>query len=315
MRWIEERCRELEPGRPLKVMYRVDGGHEMPEATLDHFEGYRNSQPVRIGNAASDQLQLDIYGELMDSVYIYDKFGEQVSYDFWLNLTQLIEWVCQNWHRQDEGIWEVRGGAHEFLYSRVMCWVAVDRGVRLATKRSFPAPLDRWIPIRDTIYRDVYENFWDAELRSFVQYKGAKTVDAAALLMPLVRFIGPADPRWRSTFKVINDQLVEDSLVYRYNVLKGADTGFPGREGTFSMCSFWNVECLARAGDTKQARFFLEKAFGYANHLGLYAEELGLSGEHLGNFPQAFTHLGLISAAYYLDRRLAQPGAASTRGE
>jgi GH15 family glucan-1,4-alpha-glucosidase len=314
MRWIEERCRELEPGKPLRVMYRIDGGHEMPETTLDHFEGYKKSQPVRIGNAASDQLQLDIYGELMDSVYIYDKFGEQISYDFWTNLTQLIDWVCKNWQRKDEGIWEVRGGAHEFLYSRVMCWVAVDRGIRLATKRSFPSPLDRWLKVRDTIYRDVYENFWDEELRSFVQYKGAKTVDAAALLMPLVRFIGPTDPRWRSTLKAINDQLVEDSLVYRYNVVKGADTGFPGREGTFSMCSFWNVECLARTGDFKQARFFLEKAFGYANHLGLYSEELGPSGEHLGNFPQAFTHLGLISAAYYLDRMLAHRDAANTRG-
>jgi GH15 family glucan-1,4-alpha-glucosidase len=281
----------------------------MTEETLSHFEGYRKSQPVRIGNAASDQLQLDIYGELMDSVYIYDKFGEQISYDFWMNLTHLINWVCENWQRSDEGIWEVRGGAREFLYSRVMCWVAVDRGIRLAGKRSFPAPLDRWLKIRDTIYRDVYENFWDAELSSFVQYKGAKTVDAAALLMPLMRFIGPTDPRWRSTLKVIDEQLVEDSLVYRYNVLKGADTGFPGREGTFSMCSFWNVECLARCGDLRQARFFLEKAFGYSNHLGLYAEELGLSGEHLGNFPQAFTHLGLISAAYYLDRKLAQGNA------
>jgi GH15 family glucan-1,4-alpha-glucosidase len=305
MQWIEERCRELKPGTPLQVMYRIDGGHEIPETTLTHFEGYKKSSPVRIGNAASNQLQLDIYGELMDSVYIYNKFGDPISYDFWLNLTQLIDWVCQNWNRPDEGIWEVRGGAHEFLYSRVMCWVAVDRGIRLAQKRSFPAPLDRWLKVRDTIYRDVYENFWDKELRTFVQYKGAKTVDASALLMPLVRFIGATDPRWRSTLKVIDENLVEDSLVYRYNVLKGADTGFPGREGTFSMCSFWNVECLARVGDIKQARFFFEKTMGYSNHLGLYAEELGLSGEHLGNFPQAFTHLGLISAAYYLDRVLA----------
>ena len=306
MRWIEDRCRELEPGKPLQVMYRIDGGHELKETELSHFEGYRRSRPVRIGNDASNQLQLDIYGERMDSVYIYNKFGEPISYDFWMNLTQLIDWVCKNWRRSDEGIWEVRGGAHEFLYSRVMCWVAVDRGIRLAMKRSFPAPLNRWRKVRDSIYRDVYEDFWDEGLRTFVQYKGAKTVDAATLLMPMVKFIGPTDPRWRSTLKVINDQLLEDSLVYRYNILEGADTGFPGREGTFSMCSFWNVECLARSGDLKQARFLFEKALGYSNHLGLYAEELGLSGVHLGNFPQAFTHLGLISAAYYLDRVLAQ---------
>jgi GH15 family glucan-1,4-alpha-glucosidase len=185
-----------------------------------------------------------------------------------------------------------------------MCWVAVDRGIRLAQKRSFPAPLARWLQTRDEIYSDVYHSFWDGELQTFVQYKGSKTVDAAALLMPLVKFIGPSDPRWRSTLKTINENLVEDSLVYRYNILKGADTGFTGGEGTFSMCSFWNVECLARAGDLKLARFHFEKTLGYANHLGLFSEELGLAGEQLGNFPQAFTHLGLISAAYYLDRKL-----------
>lgn len=303
MRWIEQRCRELDPGNPLQVMYGIDGRHRLPETELDHFEGYRRSRPVRVGNAAHHQLQLDIYGELMDSVYIYNKL-EPISYDFWRHLVELVNWVCENWQRSDEGIWEVRGGPKEFLYSRVMCWVAIDRGVRLAIKRSLPAPLDRWVQIRDAIYCDVYDNFWNQDLQTFVQYKGGQTVDAAALLMPLVKFIGPTDPRWRSTLRVINERLVEDSLVYRYNVLKGADDGLPGREGTFSMCSFWNVECLARAGDLKLARFYFEKALGYANHLGLYAEELGQRGEHLGNFPQAFTHLSLISAAHYLDRKL-----------
>jgi GH15 family glucan-1,4-alpha-glucosidase len=303
MRWIEVRCAGLQD-QPLQVMYAVDGRRNLREWTLRHFEGYKKSGPVRVGNDAHDQLQLDIYGELMDSVYIYNKFGELISYDFWLNLTRIIDWVCDNWRRPDEGIWEVRGGAHEFLYSRVMCWVAVDRGIRLAQKRSFPAPLTRWIEVRDQIYRDVYNTFWVPELKTFVQYKGSKAVDASALLMPLVKFIGPNDPRWRATLKTINESLVEDSLVYRYNILRGADTGFPGGEGTFSMCSFWNVECLARAGDVKLARFHFEKTLGYANHLGLYSEELGLAGEQLGNFPQAFTHLGLISAAYLLDRRL-----------
>ena len=306
--WIADRCAELKPGNPLQIMYRIDGGHDLRESELRHFEGYRKSRPVRIGNGACDQLQLDIYGELMDSVYIYNKFGELISYDLWGNLAQLIEWVCENWRRPDAGIWEIRGGPREFLYSRVMCWVAIDRGLRLAEKRSFPAPWEKWRKVRDEIYEDVYENFWNKELRCFVQYKGGKAVDASALLMPLVKFIGPNDPRWRSTLKVINEQLVEDSLVYRYNVLKGAATGFGGNEGTFSMCSFWNVECLARAGDLKQARLYFEKALGYANHLGLYAEELGLSGEHLGNFPQAFTHLALISAAYYLDKKLDESG-------
>jgi GH15 family glucan-1,4-alpha-glucosidase len=307
MRWIEARCAELKDQKPLQLMYGVNGRHDLQETELLHFEGYRKSRPVRVGNDAHDQLQLDIYGELMDSVYIYNKF-EPISYDFWLNLTRLIDWVGKNWQRADEGIWEVRGGAHEFLYSRVMCWVAIDRGIRLAQKRSFPAPLSRWMRTRDRIYRDVYETFWDRRLKTFVQYKGSKAVDASALLMPLVKFIGPNDPRWRSTLKTINDNLVEDSLVYRYNIMKGADTGFPGGEGTFSMCSFWNVECLARAGDLKMARFHFEKTLGYANHLGLYSEELGLAGQQLGNFPQAFTHLALISAAYYLDRKLAEAG-------
>ncbi len=304
MRWIEARCGELKPGMPLQLMYGIDGRHDLDETQLKHFEGYRKSRPVRIGNGAYHQLQLDIYGELMDSVYIYNKFAEPISYDFWTNLTRLIDWVCENWQKPDEGIWEVRGGAHEFLYSRVMCWVAIDRGIRLAEKRSFPAPLAKWREIRDEIYREVYQTFWDPELRTFVQYKGAKTVDASALLMPLVKFIGPNDPRWRSTLDVINRELTEDSLVYRYNILKGADSGFPGSEGTFSTCSFWNAECIARGGDLKQARFYFEKTLGYANHLGLYSEEIGSNGEQLGNFPQAFTHLGLISAAYYLDRTL-----------
>ena len=183
--------------------------------------------------------------------------------------------------------------------------LALDLGIRQEMKRSFQEPLDRWIPIRDRIYRDVYENFWDTDLATFVQYKGAGTVDASALLMPLVKFIGPNDPRWRSTLRVINEQLVEDSLVYRYCVLRGAaDDGLPGWEGTFSMCSFWNVECLARGGDVKLARFYFEKTLGYANHVGLFSEQIGLSGELLGNFPQAFTHLGLISAAWFLDKKL-----------
>jgi GH15 family glucan-1,4-alpha-glucosidase len=304
MRWIEGRCSQLKPGNPLQIMYGIDGRQELTEEILKHFQGYKRSRPVRVGNAAYDQVQLDIYGELMDSVYIYNKSIELISYDFWRNLVPLIDWVCANWERPDAGIWEVRGGTQHFLYSRVMCWVAVDRGIRLAMKRSFPAPLERWTKIRDAIYEDIYRNFWDDELKTFVQYKGSKAVDASALLMPLVKFIGPNDPKWRSTLSVINRELVEDSLVFRYDVLKGAFQASPGREGTFSMCSFWNVECLARSGDLKLARFYFEKALGYANHLGLYSEEVGPDGDQLGNFPQAFTHLALISAAYDLDRRL-----------
>jgi GH15 family glucan-1,4-alpha-glucosidase len=305
--WIEQRCHELSPDGSLQIMYGLDGKHELTESTLAHFEGYKKSSPVRIGNGAFDQLQLDIYGELMDSVYLYNKYGSPISYDFWVQLTRLINWVCDNWQRPDEGIWETRGGRQEFTYSRVMCWVAVDRAIRLAQKRSFPAPLEHWHRVRDTIYRDVYDNFWDAKRKAFVQHKGSINVDAACLLMPLVKFIGPTDPRWLSTMKAIENSLVEDSLVYRYNLCDSASDGLTGEEGTFSMCSFWYVECLSRAGDLEQARFFFEKALGYANHLGLYSEELGPRGEHLGNFPQAFTHLALISSAYNLDQKLSAP--------
>jgi GH15 family glucan-1,4-alpha-glucosidase len=305
MRWTEERCRDKTPAGPLQIMYRIDGGRRLPEIPLPHFAGYQNSAPVRVGNGAAGQLQLDIYGELLDSVYIYNKHGEPISYDFWLNLVRLVNWVCEHWRQPDEGIWEVRGGRRRFLYSRVLCWVAVDRGIRLALDRSFPAPLERWRRVRDRIYQSVYREFWNPKLRAFVQYKGARSVDASSLLMPMLNFIGATDPRWGSHMATLEKALVEDSLVYRYSTLAGAKDGLSGREGTFSMCSFWYVECLARAGDLKRARFILEKALSYANHLGLYAEELGMRGEQLGNFPQAFTHLALISAACNLDWRLS----------
>ena len=308
MRWIEQRCQELANTdyNALQIMYGIDGRHKLDEHTLEHFEGYRESSPVRIGNGAYNQLQLDIYGELMDAVYLYDKYGEPISYDLWQNLARLVDWVCHNWRRKDEGIWEVRGGQQEFLYSRLMCWVALDRGIRLALKRSYPAPLDKWHKVRDKIYHEIFANFWNSEEKYFVQHKGSKTLDAANLLMPLVRFISPTDSRWLSTLDAIERELVDDSLVFRYKTKAGDSDGLAGGEGTFCMCSFWNVECVSRSGDLPRARFLLEKMFGYANHLGLYAEELGPCGEHLGNFPQAFTHLALISAVYDLNRRLGE---------
>ncbi len=305
MHWIEERCGELNPDGSLQIMYGIDGRHELTESSLTHLEGYKQSSPVRIGNGAYDQLQLDIYGELMDSVYLSNKYGNLISYDFWTNLVRLIDWVCDHWCLKDEGIWEVRGGQQEFLYSRLMCWVAINRGIRLAQKRSFPAPLDRWHKVQNDIYLKIFENFWDPGRKTFVQHKGSTTVDAASLMMPMTFFVGPTDPRWLSTMQAIQEDLVDDSLVYRYKMGDAASDGLAGEEGTFNMCSFWYVECLARAGDLQGARFNFEKMLGYANHLGLYAEELGPRGEHLGNYPQAFTHLGLISAAYNLDRKLA----------
>lgn len=310
MRWMMARCAELEPDGSLQIMYGLDGRHALPEETLAHLEGYRGSRPVRIGNAAYTHLQLDIYGELMDAVYLFDKYGFPIPHDAWMNVVRLIDWVCANWRQADEGIWEVRGGRQEFLFSRVMCWVAVDRAMRLALKRSFPAPLPRWHEVRDTIYHDVFARFWDPARQAFVQHAGATTLDAASLLMPLVRFVSPVDPRWVSTLRAIERELVSDSLVYRYRLENGFTDGLTGQEGTFSMCSFWYVECLSRLGDLHKARFFFEKMLGYANHLGLYGEELGPQAQHLGNFPQAFTHLALISAAFDLDRRLSAAGVA-----
>ncbi len=307
MDWVEKRCAELGPDGQLQIMYGIDGRHELPEESLDHWEGHQGSRPVRIGNGAAKQLQLDIYGELMDSVYLYDKFGKPISHDLWMNLTRLVEFVCENWHRADEGIWEVRSGRQEFLFSRAMCWVAVDRAIRLAHRRSFPAPHARWHEVRDRIYADIFTNFWDPKRGAFVQRKGSTDLDASNLLLPLVKLISPTDPRWLSTLAAYEKELVRDSHVFRY-VLHGdgPGDGLTGDEGTFNMCSFWYVEALARAGQVDKARFIFEKTLSYANHLGLYAEELGPCGEHLGNFPQAFSHIGLISAAFCLDRELTR---------
>jgi GH15 family glucan-1,4-alpha-glucosidase len=301
MRWVE--ARSCAADGELQIVYGLDGRCGLPEETLTHLAGYRGSVPVRIGNDAHAQLQLDIYGELFDAVYLYDKYGAPISYDLWAQLRRFTAWLCAHWRQPDEGIWEMRTGRREFLYSRVMCWVAIDRAIRLAQKRSFPAPLADWVRTRDEIYQHIFAELWDPRRGVFVQSRGSQALDAAALLMPLVRFIGPTDPRWLSTLRAIATELSADSLVHRYEGAAGVD-GLKGREGTFNMCSFWYVECLSRAGDLPQARLYFEKLLGYANHVGLYAEELGPRGEHLGNFPQAFTHLALISAAYDLDRRL-----------
>jgi GH15 family glucan-1,4-alpha-glucosidase len=311
MKWVEARCTELEPDGSLQIMYGINGRHELPEEELSHLNGYMDSRPVRIGNSAVKHLQLDIYGELLDAIYLYDKYGSPISIDLWLNVRRLIDWVCANWRQPDESIWEVRGGKREFLYSRVMCWVAIDRAIRMAVRRSLPAPHPRWLTERDAIHEDICRRFWDSKRQTFVQSPGSNVLDASSLLMPLVRFISPTDPRWLSTLRAIEDSLVADSLVYRYRIDDAFSDGLPPGEGTFSMCSFWYVECLSRMGDVLKARHFMEKMLGYANHVGLYGEELGPRAQHLGNFPQAFTHLALISAAYDLDRRLSAAGHPS----
>jgi len=313
MKWVEARCHELNEDGSLQIMYGIDGRHELTEATLDHLEGYAGSQPVRVGNGAWDQLQLDIYGELLDSVYLFNKYGTPISYDFWTQLRRLVNWIADNWERTDEGVWEVRGGQRHFTYSKLMAWVALDRGIRLADKRSFPSDRDRWLTERDKIFERIMDEGWSESRQAFVQSFGSESLDASNLMMPLVFFVSPGDPRMLSTLDATlktpeEGGLVANGLTFRYNVEESPD-GLSGEEGTFNICSFWLVEALTRAGRhdrrrLEEAQLMFEKMTGFANHLGLFAEETGPTGEHLGNFPQAFTHLALISAAYNLDRAL-----------
>jgi GH15 family glucan-1,4-alpha-glucosidase len=303
MTWLEARCTDTPAGCGLQILYGIDGGPVPEEVSLDHLSGYCGSRPVRIGNGAADQLQLDIYGELMDSVYLYNKYGEPISYDLWVALCRQLDWLEKHWDEPDHGVWEVRGPRRRFTYSSLMTWVAFERAGRIAQQRGLPAPLGAWRQAADRAYLHVQEQGWSPERRAYVQYPGSHTLDAGALVMPLVKFAGPSDPRFLSTLDRIEAELVTDSLVHRYHT-DGSD-GFTDPEGTFNLCSFWYVEALTRAGRLDQARHTFEKMLTYANHLGLYAEEIGPSGEALGNFPQAFTHLALISAAVNLDRALA----------
>jgi GH15 family glucan-1,4-alpha-glucosidase len=315
VQWLTACLRNAGDGEngPLRVLYSIDGCTAPPEYLLDHLEGYRGSRPVRVGNDAAGQLQLDIYGELIDSIYLFNKYSVGISHDSWTDLCAIMDWLTEHWDAPDHGIWETRAGRQHHTYSRLMCWVAVERMIRMARQRGLPGDLVRWGAARDRIYYQIIDRGWDPGAGTFVQRldsgKGRgegpgrsprAMVDAALLLMPMVKFLSPDDPRYRSTLDAIGEQLVMDSLVYRYDPAMAPD-GLTGTEGTFSICSFWWVEALTRTGQIEQARLALEKTFTYANHLGLYAEQIGMTGEHLGNFPQAFTHLALISAATNLD--------------
>jgi GH15 family glucan-1,4-alpha-glucosidase len=303
--FMQARAREEEPSNgPLNVLYGIDGRHDLREETLDHLEGYRGSRPVRVGNRAVDHLQLDIYGELMDSLYLYDKYGTPLSYDMWAGVERILDWLARNWDQPDQSIWEVRGDRRQFTYSKVQCWVAFDRGVRLARKRSFPAEGQAWVSERNRIYKAIMTDGWNEREGAFTQVFGSDALDASILMMPLMLFVSPKDPRMVSTISRIRRELGADSLVERYDPGKAARDGLPGHEGFFTVCSFWLVEAMARAGQVEEAQLLFEKLLSYANHLGLFSEEIGCRGELLGNFPQALTHLSLISAAFNLDRLL-----------
>ena len=301
MDWLQKRCETATAERDVMVMYTVDGSDHLPETTLGHLDGYHGAKPVRIGNGAVGQRQLDVYGEIMDSVYLYNK-EVPISYDLWTGLSKRLDWLSRHWTEPDEGIWEIRGPRQRFTYSALMTWVAYERAGRLARDRGLPAPVERWRKLAAQAHRFVQEQCWDPGLKTYVMYPGSQLLDASVLVMPLVKFACPTDPRFLATLDKISGELVSDSLVNRY-ALTGAD-GIADGEGTFSLCSFWYVEALTRAGRVREARMIFEKMLTYANHVGLYAEQVGHSGEALGNFPQAFTHLALISAALNLDQAL-----------
>ena len=305
MQWLRERATEQagNGSGPLRIMYRVDGTSDLTEETLDHFEGWRGSRPVRIGNGASDQLQLDIYGESMDAIALADARTGEMAHQGWMSIASITEWLCDHWDQPDEGIWETRGGRKNFTYGRFQSWVALDRAIRLAERRGKPANLAKWTTERDKIYNQIMERGWNAKLGAFTQHYDTEVLDSSLLMMPLMGFIAPRDPMWLSTLAAMDRELVSDSLVYRYNPSASPD-GLAGDEGTFSLCTFWYVDALARAGRLDDARLTFEKMHTYTNHLGLYSEEISSTGEQIGNFPQAFSHLSMINAAINLDYQM-----------
>ncbi|HEX2051345.1 MAG TPA: glycoside hydrolase family 15 protein [Actinomycetota bacterium] len=285
--------------RDLQVLYGIGGERLLPEIALDHLDGYRGSRPVRIGNAASRQLQLDVYGAILDTAHLWRRHGGDVEPEFWDLLQGCVGEIEARWREPDEGIWEVRGGRRHFVYSKVMCWVGLDRAIKAAGALGIEGSVARWRALRDEIHADVLAHGFDRDAGAFVQAYGSPALDASALLLPLVGFLPASDPRIESTVDAIAASLTRDGLVYRYLV----DDGIPGGEGTFTICSFWMVDNLALLGRTRAAHALFDRLCGYANDVGLLGEEIDPdTGAHLGNFPQAFTHLALVNSALNLER-------------
>lgn len=288
-------------GEDIQIMYGIRGERELPEQELSHLSGYGNSSPVRIGNGAVDQKQLDIFGEVLDCMHFYrrqgglDLYGETLEGPTWELMHTLVEHVCAHWQEPDSGIWEVRGGERHFVYSKVMCWVALDRGIRAAQQLNLSADLARWMLVRDQIRADILTHGYNPAIGAFTQSYDDTTLDASNLLLPLVGFIAPDDPRMRSTVDRIMEGLTDEhGLVYRYI----SEDGLQGHEGTFTLCSFWLVDNLAMQGRVDEARSLFERLLAYSGHLGLFAEEIDThSGMALGNYPQTFTHSAMINSA------------------
>ncbi len=293
-------------GEDLQIMYGIRGERDLAERELLHLSGYAESQPVRIGNDAASQKQLDVFGEVLDCIHLFRRqggfeyYGEKLEGPLWAMLCLLIEHVCTHWQEPDSGIWEVRGGVRHFVYSKVMCWVALDRGIRAAEQLHLEADIERWRQVREHIRTDILIHGYNPQVGAFTQSYDSTTLDASNLLLPLVGFIAPDDPRMRSTFDCISERLTDaNGFVYRYQ----ADDGLPGSEGTFTICTFWLVDNLAMQGRVDEARSLFERLLSYAGHLGLFSEEVGNNGtKALGNYPQAFTHIALINSAYNLKK-------------
>lgn len=314
MNFITERLmKSLTPDGDLPIMFTIRGDTDIPELELDYLEGYRGSRPVRVGNGAAFHQQFDIYGELMDGIYLYNKYGKPISWDQWCAVRRMLDHVLTLKDEPDMSIWEVRNNKQNFVYSKIMLWVAFDRGIRLAEKRNLPCPnRAAWLAARDGLMEEVMEKGYNEEMKCFVQsYEGRTLLDASILIAPLVFFVAPNDPRFLNTMDRIllppeKGGLTSAGLVYRYNTELSAD-GVGGREGAFSMCTFWLVEALTRAS-VYEPRYLVravnmfENALSFSNHLSHFSEEIARSGEQLGNAPQAFSHLALISAAFNLDR-------------
>jgi GH15 family glucan-1,4-alpha-glucosidase len=311
LRWLAARVRDAgEHGDPLQIMYRVDGSPDLDEEVLGHLDGYRDSRPVRVGNGAAGQLQLDVFGEALEAMWQADQAGLVVTAAGWRHTRQVLDWLAEHWDQPEDGIWETRGGRQNFTYGRLMAWVAFDRAIRIAQHRGRPGDVVRWSATRDAIYEQILSRAWNEERQAFVQHYDSHVLDAALLAMPAVGFIAPDDPQWHSTLAAMDTELVADSLVYRYDPEASPD-GLRGSEGTFTMCTFWYVDALARSGRLGEARLTFEKMLTYSNQLGLYAEEIAPNGDQIGNFPQAFSHLALINTAMLLDAHLTASHAAT----
>jgi GH15 family glucan-1,4-alpha-glucosidase len=291
--WLDKLC--IPCGRELQIMYRIDGGARLPEYSLEHLEGYRGSRPVRVGNGAHQQRQLDIYGEVIDAAYLYHtRMRQPIRPDMWEMLQYMADQTAERWREPDNGIWEVRGGQRHFLYSKLLCWVALDRAVQLSARDNLPGNTKRWKSTRDEIRRVILTEGYNEKIGAFTQALNDTALDASALTITQLGFLPATDARVISTVNKIQEGLTSHGLVYRYL----ADDALPGGEATFALCSFWLVDCLAQCGRIEEARALFERITGYANDLGLLSEEIDpVSRQLLGNYPQGFTHLGLIRSA------------------